>query len=219
MLDRLLRPSSIEIYNDLRRQLITAGFDAGAKLKPEELRHNYACAASTMREVLFRLSCDNFVVFHEQRGFRVPESSAKAMWELTEFRILLEQEGAKRSIVQGGIKWEARFAAAHHKLAHIESKMSELPTIAPLIDVWSEAEWEFHETLLSACGSDLLQSTHKNFYDRFRQQQLLRKVQNYGFRPESFDEHQNILDAALTRNPTLCCELIDIHLRNNLDVC
>lgn len=210
------RMSSTDIYQTVRNGLITGRFEAGSKLKPEILRKNYDCAASTMREVLFRLSCDGFVSFEEQRGFKVPVSTQNTLEEITSLRTLIEQEGARLSIENGDIDWEARFAAAHHKLAHIESRATAVNDVSPFIDVWSQAEWEFHDTLLSVCGSKMLRQLHRTFYDRFRQHQLLRDPDSMGFRPETLDEHEAILKSAINRDTELCCKLIKEHLHNNL---
>ena len=40
--------SSLDIYWDLRTRMIAAEFRAGDKLKPEDLRQRYGCAASTI---------------------------------------------------------------------------------------------------------------------------------------------------------------------------
>ena len=211
---RDMKPSS-EIYWDLRQQLVSAAFVAGEKLKPGSLRARYGCSASTLREVLFRLSCDGFVDFVDQRGFRVPVASAKLFRELNQMRIMLECEGARLSIANGGIEWEARLNAAHHKLAHVEEKMRAADSIKPLVNVWSGCEWEFHDTLISACGSDLMRETHRTVFARHRQT-IVAARNNYSFRPDNISDHKAILDAALARDPDLCIRTIRTHLEKNL---
>ncbi|MDA9008815.1 GntR family transcriptional regulator [Alphaproteobacteria bacterium] len=208
--------ASIDIYRNMRNKLVAGGFEIGIKLKPETIRKTYDCAASTIREVLFRLSCDGFVSFEEQRGFRVPTSSNQILRELTSMRSIIEREGARQSIKFGDLDWEARFNAAHHKLAYIESKIATTNDIAPYVEVWSQAEWEFHNTLISACHSTVLHGQHRNFYDRVRQHQLLNDPESHAFRPETLEEHAMILHAALDRDTELCCRLIEEHLHSNL---
>lgn len=208
--------TSQRLYETLRQRIITAGFPLGFKLKSEVLKREYLCSASTMREILFRLSCDGFVDFEEQKGFRVPKVTDETLLELTHMRVLLEAEGARLSIEFGDLEWEGRLTAAHHKLAHIENAMWELDDITPVMDVWFEAEWQFHYTLISACKQKLLLSTYKNIYDRYRQH-LVSRAPDYGIRRQSIVEHKQIMDSALTRNAALCCENIKSHLENNLD--
>ncbi|SFR42401.1 GntR family transcriptional regulator [Litoreibacter janthinus] len=204
-----------EIYADLHRKLVTAQFDHGEKLKPEDLRQTYGCSANTIREVLFRLSTVGLVSFEEQRGFRARSTSRERQHDLTQFRILLEQEGVSLSIKHGDIEWEARLSAAHHKLSHIESEVRRTGTVERLLPLWSNAEWEFHDTLISACNSPLLRETYKTIYDQFRQQ-LVSRVTNYGYYPDNIEEHQSILEAALARDEALCRQHIHDHLARNM---
>lgn len=210
--------SSAEIYQDIRNRLVSVEFKSGRRLKSDMLREPYGCAASTVREVLFRLASDGLVDFEDQKGFRVPALSERRLVELTNLRILLECEGARLSIEKGDLSWEAKLTAAHHKLAHIENKIRALAKIEPpYVRVWSDAEWEFHETLISACGSEVMHEMHRNVYDRHRQHSLgLNK--NYSFREEIIVEHKAILDAAMARDPDLCARNIEIHLRRGPDL-
>lgn len=204
-----------DIFDDMRHRLITGEFGYGTKLRAEKLRQDYNCSASTVREVLFRLSTVGLVDFQEQRGFKSPFQSVKRQHELTQMRILLESEGACHSIRLGGVDWESRLSAAHHKLSHIEMRVRSSGDMIPLLGLWSRAEQEFHETLIDACGSDLLKGTHKVIYEQFRQQ-LVSAETNYGYFPENIREHQAILDAALERNEDLMRVTINDHLARNL---
>ena len=204
-----------EIFDDMRRRLITGEFGYGNKLRAEKLRSDYSCSASTVREVLFRLSTVGLVDFQEQRGFRSPQQSAERQHDLTHMRIMLESEGACLSIRLGGVEWEARLSAAHHKLSHIEMRVRASGDISSLLNLWSQAEHEFHDTLIDACGSALLIRTHQVIYEQFRQQ-LVSAETNYGYFPENIPEHQGILDAALERNEDLLRKRIHDHLARNL---
>lgn len=202
----------LSIYSSLRTRLIAGEFTAGSRLKPDMLKQSYGCSASAMREILVRLTADGIVSLEEQRGFRVPASSEKHLRELTHLRVLLESEGAEMSISNGDIEWEARLTAAHHKLAHIESKMKDNSDLEPFVSVWTKCDWEFHDTLMSACGSDLLRQTHRAIYDKFRQQ-VVSELKYFGFRNETIVEHQAIVEAALARDPVGCAQKLKSHLR------
>ena len=203
------------IYDDLHRRLVTAQFEHGEKLKSEELRQAYRCSANTIREVLFRLATAGLVSFEEQRGFRARRTSRERQHDLTQFRIMLEQEGASLSMKHGDIEWEARLSAAHHKLSHIEAEVTRVGTVEHLLPLWSNAEWEFHDTLISASQSPLLRETYKTIYDQFRQQ-LVSRHTNYGYYAKNIVEHKAILDAALARDEPLCRQHIHDHLARNM---
>lgn len=207
--------SSLDIYWDLRKRLIAAEFSAGDKLKPEELRARYGCAASTIREVLFRLSCDRLVDFQDQRGFRMPDISRELLDELTALRSLVEREGARLSIANGDLEWEADLTAAHHKLMHVESSIAR--GAQDYEQVLAASEWQFHRTLISACGSETLKDHYRDVHDRQRLCLVL-AARGVAYREGNPEEHRAILDAALARDAKLCDELLDAHLRRGLEV-
>lgn len=205
-----------EIYADLQRKLMTAAFRPGEKLKPSALQGLYGCSANTVRDVLLRLSKVGLVDFEMQRGFRARGTSPERRRDVTRFRILLEQEGAALSIAQASVEWEARLSAAHHKLSHIETQIARSGDVTPFTALWSDAEREFHETLISDCGSPLLRETYGNIYAQFRQQ-MMSFEREFG---ESYFhaiivEHQAILDTALVRDVKACKRAIYDHLKRN----
>ena len=206
-----------EIYTDLQRKLMTAAFTPGQRLKPAALQQEYGCSANTVRDVLLRLSKVGLVDFEMQRGFRARATSPELRRDVTEFRILLEQEGTLRSMRTGGVHWESEISAAHHRLRHIETEIARSGELPPFLDLWNDAEFAFHETLISACGSTLLMETYRNTYAQFRQQMvsLSRDFGRNYFR-QIIDEHQAILDAALGRDEAACRAAIYDHLRRNL---
>ncbi|WP_299287853.1 GntR family transcriptional regulator [uncultured Tateyamaria sp.] len=204
-----------DIYNALRHRLMTNGFEHGQKVRAEHLRIEFGCSASTIREVLFRLSTIGLVEFREQRGFRVPEQSRALIHELTHLRVLLEAEGTAMSIRRGGVAWEARLTAAHHQLSHLEMRLQSAQDTAPFIDLWFDAERQFHETLISACGSDALRDTHHQVYCRFRQQ-LMIEDRAFDFISENIRQHQQILDAAMAGDEALTRHKIHDHLARHL---
>lgn len=209
------RTETPDIYEDMRTKLVTAHFEPGAKLKPSILSASYGCSANTIREILFRLTAFGLVSFEDQRGFRVRQASRQRQHDLTAFRITLEQQGAKQSIRNSDIEWEARLTAAHHKLSHIEATISATGNIQPVLIPWCAAEWQFHETLVSASDSPVLRETFKSVYDQFRQQ-LVTKERSYGYFEGNIAEHKRIVDAALSGDEVAVCQSIHDHLARNL---
>ncbi|WP_299146075.1 GntR family transcriptional regulator [uncultured Tateyamaria sp.] len=204
-----------DIFETLRHRLMTNGFEHGQKVRAEHLRLEFGCSASTIREVLFRLSTLGLVEFREQRGFRVPERSRKVVHELTHMRVLLEAEGTAMSIRLGGVAWEARLTAAHHQLSHLEMRLQSAPDTDPFVDLWFDAERHFHETLISACGSDALRAAHHQIYCRFRQQ-LMVEDRQFDFISNNIKHHQQILDAAMSGDEALTRRKIHDHLARHL---
>lgn len=206
-----------DIFEDLQRKLVTASFPPGEKLKPAELQGQYGVAANTIRDILLRLSKIGLVEFEMQRGFRARRTSPEHRDDVTRFRILLEQEGTRLSMQMGGLAWEARLSAAHHKLLHIETKIMRESAQDTYVSLWSDAEFEFHDTLISACGSPILRETYKSIYLQFRQQ-MVAMERDFGrnYFEAIIEEHQAILDAALSRDVGAAQQAIYDHLKRNI---
>lgn len=208
-------PYDTDIFETLRYRLMTNAFEHGQKVRAEHLRQEFGCSASTIREVLFRLSTLGLVEFQEQRGFRVPQKSREAIHELTHLRVLLEAEGTAMSIRRGGVAWEARLTAAHHQLSHLEMRLNTATDRSPFVELWFNAEAQFHETLISACGSQTLIDTHFQVYCRFRQQ-LMVEDRHFDFISNNIQQHQQILDAAMAGDEALTRQKIHDHLARHL---
>ena len=198
---------------------MTGALPPGRKLKPTELQADYACSANTLRDVLMRLCALGLVEFQMQRGFRATPSSPERRRDVARFRLLLEQEGASESMQRGGIAWEAQLAAAHHKLLHIEKRIAAEADIGAFLPLWTEAEREFHETLISASKSPLLIATFSQVYLQFRQQ-FVGQQRDFGtnYFEAIIAEHQSIVEAALARDQAACRAAIHAHLERNLVV-
>lgn len=187
------------------------------KLKPAILQDDYACSPNTLRDVLMRLCTVGLVEFEMQRGFRATPSSAERRRDVARFRLLLEREGVSESMEIGGIAWEAKLAAAHHKLLHIERRIPDEADMGLSMTLWTEAEREFHETLISASSSPLLIETFSRVYLQFRQQ-FVGQQRDFGssYFEAIIAEHQAIVDAALARDQAACRDAIHDHLKRNL---
>lgn len=211
------RIEPIDIYENLKAKLISGALAPGMKLKPADLQGEYVCAPNTIRDVLMRLSNIGLVEFQMQRGFRATASSLEQRSDVARFRILLEQAGAVDSMKRGGIWWEADLAAAHQKLLHIERQIIGVGEVQNLLSFWTEAEREFHETLISACGSPMLTETYAKVYLQFRQQ-FVGQQRDFGanYFEAIIQEHQAIVDAALARDEAGCRQAIYDHLKRNL---
>lgn len=206
-----------EILENIKLKLVTGELQPGTKLKPGALQAAYGCSANTLRDILMRLCHFGLVEFEFQRGFRATPNSQEQRRDLTYFRLLLEKEGAERSMANGGVAWEAQLAAAHHKLLHIETQMASKEAISANRQLWIDADREFHESLIAACGSAILVRQFGHVIMQFRQQLigLHRKFDNRYFEA-IIREHQAIVDAALARDAQACGDAIYRHLERNL---
>ncbi|KEO57340.1 GntR family transcriptional regulator [Thalassospira permensis] len=199
------------VYNEIRDDILYGELQPGVKLKLDALRDRYNAGVNTLREVLNRLVASGFVFVEGQKGFRVVETSPSNFKELTAMRLLLETNGLAKSIDAGDVEWEGRVAAAHHKLSAIEKRMLTEDS-RELTVRWSQYDREFHQALISACGSDLHMRMHREIFDQFRRYVVI-ELKTHGFRAEEIiDEHRGICDLALARDKTAALSKLTDHI-------
>ena len=199
-------------YRRIRTDILLGRLPPGSKLKLDRLRLDYRTSISTLREILSRLSSDRLVIAEAQRGFEVAPTSARNLHEVAALRLLLEGDALARSFARGDVEWEGRVVAAHHKLALMEDRMAGGDSKA--IEDWKQYDWQFHQALISACGSGLLMATHANVFDKYLRYQMIA----LGFRGDiAAVEHRAIRDAALRRDTRTACEILTVHVRGGVE--
>jgi DNA-binding GntR family transcriptional regulator len=198
------------IYEALKTDILMGKFAPGSKLKIEPLKERYGVGVNVIRESLARLATEDLVDSEDQKGFWVARTSSARLSDLTRMRVLLETDGVKHSMQNGGIQWESNIVAAHQKLAYIEEKMR-LDEDAHC-KIWHQCDWEFHATLIADCGSQLHSLYHQRVFDQFRQYVTV-DLKTNGFRGNDIiEEHQAIVDAALQRDYEGCAKALENHL-------
>ena len=193
-------------YRRLRSDLIFGRVAPGAKLRLEAMRADYGVGVSTLREILSRLAAEGLVLAEGQRGFEVPPLTARNLRELADLRLLLEQHALRLSFSAGDIEWEGRVVAAHHKLDLVERLM--LNGVRET-ELWKRYDSEFHQALISACGSQELMAAHANAFDRYLRYLMV----SFSFRGNAAaTEHRALRDCALARDAAGAIAVLTGHI-------
>ena len=110
-------------------------------------------------------------------------------------RQLLECDALRSSFEAGDVEWEGRVVAAHHKLSSLERRMAAGDRSQE--ETLRRYDWEFHNALISACGSRVLLEMHAGIYDKYLRYLMLAAV----FRGKPVvEEHRKLLTFALERD-------------------
>ena len=126
--------------------------------------------------------------------------------EVTDARVLIEMELIRRAIEKGDDDWEIAVISTLHRLKRIEQRDPEHPLRDP---EWKIAHRQFHQALVSACGSATLLAIRA---DRCSIAPNAIGNLSANFRPQPRDkagEHQAIMQAAIARNADLAVQLIE----------
>jgi len=200
------------IWRNVRRDILNGTLAPMQKLKLDGLRDRYNASVSTLREVLSRLATEGLVLAEGQRGFEVAPISPANLRELAELRLLIEGQALQDSFARGDVEWEAHVMAAYHRLARSEERMRQGDR--SVVPDWKRYDWEFHQALISACGSRVLRQFHGANFDKYLRYQMIA----LSFRGDvASDEHRALLDAAMARDAGAARDILQQHLLGGVD--
>lgn len=207
----LERPDEVETIGDdgyrrIRTDILFGRLRPGQKLRLEGLKEGYSVSVSTLREILSRLTSEGLVLAEGRRGFEVAPVSVDNLKELAELRVLLEGHAMKASFAHADMEWEGRVVSAHHKLAATERLMS---SSIGEPEQWKRYDSEFHQALISNCGSRTLMEAHAAVFDKYFRYQMI--ALNYrGEEPAR--QHRELLDCALARDAAKAKSVLVAHV-------
>jgi DNA-binding GntR family transcriptional regulator len=194
------------VYQRIRADIIFGRTPPGQKLRLDRMKAEYGVGVGTLREILSRLTAEGLVIAEGQRGFEVPPVTAQNLRELAGLRLLLESHALAQAFAAGDMEWEGRVVAAHHKLDVIERRMlkGERET-----ELWKRYDGEFHQALISACGSRELMQAHAAAFDKYLRYLMIA----FCFRGETAaDEHRRLRDCALARDVGQAVAVLEEHI-------
>ncbi len=205
MLTKASTPETIgeSVYRRIRSDIIFGTLLPGQKLRLEKVSESYGTSISTLRELLNRMCAEGLIVAEGQRGFEVAPVSIQNLHELAQLRILLEHHAMTESFRAGDMEWEGRVVSAHHKLAATERAIlseGDDPELRKRYDS------EFHQTLISSCGSRELMQTHAVVFDKYFRYAL----QSRG--SATTEQHRALLECALKRDSEGAKKILTDHI-------
>ena len=196
-------------YRRVRADIVRGRLAPGQKLTLERMRSAYGTAVSTLRELLNRLASEGLILAEGSKGFEVAAISPANLREIADMRLLLECHALRASFESGDMEWEGRVVAAHHKLASMERRMAAGEHSQE--EAWRRYDREFHQALVSACGSQVLLDTHAAIYDKYLRYLMIAAV----FRGDAAArEHSELLGHALNRDWQLAQATIRTHIHD-----
>ncbi|MFZ0849771.1 MAG: FCD domain-containing protein [Hyphomicrobiaceae bacterium] len=210
------RPEEAETISDdgyrrIRSDIVFGKLRPAQKLRLEALREAYGVSVSTLREILSRLSSEGLVVAEGRRGFEVAPVSADDLKDLAGLRLLLEGHAMERSFARGDMEWEGRVVSAHHKLSATERGMTSKKANQQL---WKQYDGEFHQALISSCGSRALVQAHAAVFDKYFRYLILA----LSFRGDVVPrQHQQLLECALRRDAARAKTVLTAHITECVD--
>jgi DNA-binding GntR family transcriptional regulator len=196
-------------YRRVRTDIVFGRLAPGQKLTLDRMRDVYGSGVGTLREIFNALASEGLVAAEGARGFEVASISRQNLRDLAHLRQLLECDAIRSSFDAGDVEWEARVVAAHHKLASAERRVAAGDRTAE--ETFRLYDREFHNVLISACGSRLLLDLHASIYDKYTRYLVLASV----FRGAPVTrEHRELMECALARDWRAAQALTVTHIQD-----
>lgn len=197
------------VYRRLRSDILFGRLAPSQRLKLDILKEAYGVSVSTLRELLNRLTAEGLIVAEGARGFEVAPVSPENFKEIANLRQLLECHALERSFAAGDMDWEGRVVAAHHKLSLMEKRKA--AGDADSSELLKRYDWEFHQALLSACGSRVLLEAHGAIFDHYFRYLMIAVI----FRGDiAVAEHRQLLEFALKRDAKAAQAVLIRHIQD-----
>lgn len=202
-------PLSEQAYQLIRQDILTGHIAPGEKLRIEALRTMYGLSNTPLREALNRLAAEQLVIADERRGFRSAPISAEDFWDLTTYRLAIENAALVNAIRNGDDEWESGIVAAFHRMEVFQGRLGrdrKTPN-----DEWTKRHREFHMALLGACSSTRMIAACSAMFDQAERYRRISSL--YRRRPrDARAEHQQLMQLTLARKEAAATALLRDHV-------
>lgn len=185
----------------LRNDIISGHLKPNQRLLLQQMQDAYDVGSTPLREALFKLGAEGLVVTTSRRGFKVAPISLAELDEITRLRQVLERMAIMDSVAAGDDAWEAQIIFAFHRLSKLQSAGNE---------DWQFWHRAFHDALVAACNSPILQKIRQDLFDRAMRYRRLSGRLSFEWRTH-LDEHGAIMDACLARDGEKAATLLSEH--------
>lgn len=196
-----------EVYQILRRGIITRQFAPGLRLNLEELEEEFGVSRTPIKEALQRLEAEGLVEIKPRRGTYVVSIDRRDIEETWEIRRVLERYAAE--VVAEKVAEEEL-----ERLRGLVEAMEQLPleNLPPIIEKLIGLDHDFHVLLVSFAHNRRL----TEMYDGVGHFCQLIRCQLV-FEPDDLQrarlEHRRIFDALQARDSKRLVRSLDDHMR------
>jgi DNA-binding GntR family transcriptional regulator len=197
----VLQATTSVIAASLRDAVTRGQIPAGTPLRQDRIAAQFGVSHIPVREALQQLAAEGLAVLIHNRGYVVSELSPEAVWELTEYRALLEGEMA-RCAVPNLTRVDLDGAAAVLDDLDRATDILETLRLAAVFHtiIYRRAERPFFLKSIEAVRGNLARYWRLAWED-------------VGFKPHSQDEHRRILSLCRRRKADdVKCE-VERHIR------
>ena len=194
-----------EVVDEIRQRILTGDFQAGERIKENEMAQQLGVSRGPVREALRQLEQEGLVVMIPRRGAQVANITEKDLNDVLEVRIALENVAIEKAC--------ARMTEEEMRRLWLAAKEFEHTIAEGNLVKLAEADVAFHEVIYQASDNKRLIQVLNNM-----REQIYRYRVEYLKEDESRNrlvkEHEKITRAIKERDVKAAQELSFEHLEN-----
>lgn len=175
---------------ELRAAIVTGRLTPGERVPIERLAEEWDISPTPLREAVRSLAGDDLIVLSPQKGARVATISADEVMEIYELRLLLEPHALRLSMRHRDADWRERVEAAWLSLRDAWAPPFDPSDLEP-------AHTEFHQALISSCGSEVLLRTARQLSAKSLRFRILSAPARAGGQEQAYAEHAELYEASV----------------------
>ncbi|PKN67127.1 MAG: hypothetical protein CVU57_04040 [Deltaproteobacteria bacterium HGW-Deltaproteobacteria-15] len=196
--------NKINVYEDIRRQILEEKLPPGQWLIERELCETYSMSRTPIREILWKLTADGFLEQEANRGFVVRRLGLEQILEIFQAREAIEGMAARLACRRGGNPF-------HSKLLDIKKKFAKVNVESdPALGIGLGRE--LHRAIMDGAHNSIM----AHIYEGLENLTLLTAnitKRSPAIEKASADAHLNIIDAMLQQEEERGEQLMREHLR------
>ena len=196
--------NKINVYEDIRRQIVEEKLVPGQWLVERELCKTYSMSRTPIREILWSLTADGFLEQEVNRGFVVRRLGLEQIFEIFQAREAIEGMAARLACGKGGDPF-------HSKLINIKKRLTEVNIDSdPKLGI--ALGRELHKAIMDGAQNSIMAEIHKRLENLTFLTANITKL-SPAIEKASAAAHLNIIDAMLQQDEEKGERLMREHLR------
>jgi DNA-binding GntR family transcriptional regulator len=189
------------IADGLREAIAGGALAAGTRLSQDELATRFSTSTTPVREALRQLVAEGLVDTESHRGYKVSAPDFDRITAVYVLRRLVEPFAVRRAASRLSRQDFARAQRINDEL--LAAQQADDQQLA------RQLNREFHFVFYNACGLTAVVTEIERFWGMFPWSEL-----HIVRRSESFEEHQQILEAVIADDQPEIQRLLELHMRN-----
>ena len=200
-------PSRAEsLYLTVKDMAILFKFKPGERINEVDLARRLGASRTPLREALNRLVAEGFLVLNQGRGFFCRDLKPREMFELYQFRAVLEVAAVRLACEQATEQEVLELAQFLDETGPDEGGRSSEELV--------NLDEYFHEKIMALSRNMEMSRTLENINARIK---YFRWVDMESKRQQTQNEHREIVQAILARDADLAAHHMHAHITRRLD--